>query len=52
MNRRQILQNGLAAWVGASHPLSFGQTSYPNKPITIIVPFPPGGVTDLVAREL
>ena len=26
--------------------------SYPAKPITMIVPFPPGGVTDLVAREL
>lgn len=25
---------------------------YPVKPITMIVPFPPGGVTDLVAREL
>jgi tripartite-type tricarboxylate transporter receptor subunit TctC len=26
--------------------------AYPVKPITMIVPFPPGGVTDLVAREL
>ena len=34
--------------------LSMAQTTaaYPVKPITMIVPFPPGGVTDLVAREL
>jgi len=34
--------------------LSMAQTpaAYPVKPITMIVPFPPGGVTDLVAREL
>lgn len=27
-------------------------SSWPTRSITIIVPFPPGGVTDLVAREL
>lgn len=28
------------------------QESYPNKPIHMILPFPPGGVTDLLARAL
>ncbi len=26
--------------------------AWPSKPITLIVPFPPGGVTDLVGREV
>ena len=31
---------------------AFAQVSYPNKPISLIVPFAPGGNTDLLARVI
>lgn len=31
---------------------SVGQDKYPNRPITIVAPFPPGGVADLTARPV
>src|SRR3954452_12003953 len=33
-------------------PAAVAQSSYPDKPITMIVPFPPGGVADTVARPV
>jgi tripartite-type tricarboxylate transporter receptor subunit TctC len=30
----------------------FGQEKYPDRPITIVAPFPPGGVADLTARPV
>ena len=35
----------------ASHPASAQGDTYPNKPITIVVAYPPGGSTDLTGRN-
>lgn len=40
----------LAAILIALTGSAFAQTAYPTKPIRFIVPFPPGGGTDIVAR--
>ena len=47
MRRRLIvLTLGLAAAVGAQ------AQAWPAKPVTLLVPFPPGGSTDMIARRL
>ena len=46
MQRRTVLQ---AATLGSLSPLAWAQ-AYPNKPVRLIVPFAPGGTTDIIAR--
>ena len=48
-NSRSIL--AITALCFAPLP-ALAQADYPNKPITLVVPFPPGGVTDIAGREV
>ena len=50
MNRRTFAAVALAAALSPAAALA--QSEYPDRPITMVVPFPPGGPTDLVARVL
>ncbi len=52
MNRRHLVLLALTGLAGAPAPQALAQSSYPDKPITMIVPFPPGGVADTVARPV
>jgi tripartite-type tricarboxylate transporter receptor subunit TctC len=52
-HRRMIVSSVLLACCGLTAvTLAQAQTAYPDKPIRLVLPFPPGGPTDLVARVL
>ena len=47
MNRRTIIA---AAVLGLGTSAAFAQGDYPQRPITMVVPFAAGGPTDVIAR--
>ena len=49
MNRRSTL---LASLLLTAANLAMAQGAWPNRSITMVVPFPPGGLADLVARPV
>jgi len=50
MQRRQLLQGAAAATLLSS--ASSAWASWPERPLTIVVPWAPGGSTDILARAL
>lgn len=48
--RRDFVASTLAAGLALAGPSAFAQSDWPAKPIRLIVPFPPGGGTDILSR--
>lgn len=52
MTRRSALITTLSWVLAASAASCFAQEDYPTRPISMVVPFPPGGVADAVGRPV
>ncbi len=51
MRRRVLACAALSALTLAAAPSVWAQ-AYPNKPVQLVVPFAPGGTTDIIARSI
>jgi len=52
LNRRQLIASVAAASAAVAMPGAVFAQAWPSKPIKLIVPYPPGGSSDIIARAI
>ena len=53
LSRRDLLKLAAGTLLGALHPAARAAASaYPSQPIRLIVPYPAGGSSDIIARAI
>ncbi|MEY2654102.1 MAG: hypothetical protein RLZZ524_1130 [Pseudomonadota bacterium] len=52
IQRRSLIRHGLLATCLIASPLLVHAQAWPAKPVRLVVPFAPGGTTDIIARTL
>ena len=51
-SRRDFMRGGVAATLASSGLPLLAQEAFPNRPMRLVVPFPPGALTDLLGRAV
>lgn len=52
LNRRYVLAGCALATLGLASALAQAQSTWPTKPVKIVVPYGPGGAVDVVTRKM
>jgi tripartite-type tricarboxylate transporter receptor subunit TctC len=52
VTRRKLLAGAGLGAIALNSPAAFAQGAYPQRTVHLVVPYPPGGITDILARTV